>query len=476
MQLDSIDKLATCTIKEILTAYQDRSLSSVQVHEIILAQIAGVNPSINALYDVDPNEVMASAVASAKRWQHNSEIGVLDGIPITIKDSIHAVGKTWHHGSAAHGKGIVGTEDAPPTTKLKQAKAIIIAKCTMPDYGMSASGVSSYHGITRNPWDLSYSPGGSSAGAGASLAAGIGLCSIGSDIAGSVRLPASHCGLAAIKPTQGMIPHIPASEIRSAGIMTRSAQDLEIVLRTIGGIHPLDRFSVPVIDIPSPEKLKLKFYDSFGFGPQTELAVLQILHAAIDTLAAQPYEIVKGETYYPFDMYAPIDDLFKLRAFNEYQRADAKYRDLTNAKIIDWCIEAKDWTITKSLEIQSGIAKGIEHTQSLFGDADYLITPVMPVVNFPAEQLGPDEAMPLRHSTFTAPFNQSGHPAVVIRGGFDTRGLPVGIQIVGKRFTDIQLIRFACEFERLIRTQQADVPWPTLLALETKHEHQLCIA
>ena len=476
MQIDSIDQLAACTIQEILAAYQDRSLSPVQVHEMTLEQIKRVNPAINALYEVDQDELMASAAASAQRWQQNSDVGVLDGIPISIKDSIHAVGKTWHHGSAAHGKGVVGSEDAPPTTKLKQAKATILAKCTMPDYGMSASGVSSYHGIIRNPWDLSYSPGGSSAGAGASLAAGMGLCSIGSDIAGSVRLPASHCGLAAIKPTQGMIPHTPASDIRSAGIMTRSAQDLEIVLHALGGVHPQDRFSVPVIDTPSSKPLKLKIYDHFGFGPEVEAAVLAVFSAAVDTLSASAHELVKGDTYYPFDMYAPIDDLFKLRAFNEYQHADAQYRDLTNAKIIDWCLEARDWSISKYLEIQSGIAKGIEHTQALFGDADYLITPVMPVVNFPAEQLGPDESMPLRHTTFTAPFNQSGHPAVVIRGGFDARGLPVGIQIVGKRFSDLQLIRFACEFEQRIQAQQSAVKWPTRLTMESTHEHQFCIA
>lgn len=476
MQFDSIDQFANYTIKEILAAYKDQSLSPVHVHEMTLAQIEQVNPAINALYDVDMDEVMCSAKASELRWQQQSAVGVLDGIPISIKDSIHAVGKTWHHGSAAHGKGGVGTQDAPPTTKLKQANATLLAKCTMPDYGMSASGVSSYHGIIRNPWDLAYSPGGSSAGAGASLAAGIGMCSIGSDIAGSVRLPASHCGLAAIKPTQGMIPHTPASDIRSAGIMARSAQDLEVVLHAIGGVHPLDRFSVPVIETPQSNTIKLKCYDSFGFGPAVENAVLDVLSTTLAAITDQGYEIVQGDHYYPFDMYAPIDDLFKLRAWNEYQHADAEYRDLTNAKILDWCMEAKDWSISKYLELQSGIAKGIEHTQLLFGDADYLITPVMPVVNFLAEQLGPDERMPLRHTTFTAPFNQSGHPAVVIRGGFDDRGLPVGIQIVGKRFSDIQLIRLACEIEQHIAHQQAPVKWPTCLKLERKNEHQFCNA
>lgn len=476
MLLENIEQLAQLTIKEILTAYQDQSLSPVQVHEMTLAQIEQVNPAINALYDVDVDEVKAAGQASATRWKNNTRIGALDGIPISIKDSIHAVGKTWHHGSAAHGKGVVGTEDAPPTMKLKQAKATILAKCTMPDYGMSASGVSSYHGIIRNPWNLTYSPGGSSAGAGASLAAGIGICSIGSDIAGSVRLPASHCGLAALKTTQGMIAHTPASDIRSAGIMTRNAQDLEIVLRALGGVHAQDRFSVPVIDMPEQKQITLKVYDNFGFGPEVEQSVLHVLHEVVEAIGGQGYDMIPGDLRYSFDMYAPIDDLFKIRAFNEYQRAHEQYRDLTNSHIIAWCKEAQDWTISKYLEIQAGIAKGIEETQKLFGDADYLITPVMPVVNFPAEQLGPDESMPLRHTTFTAPFNQSGHPAVVICGGFDERGLPVGVQLVGKRFSDIHLIRLACEIEKIIRAKQGKIQWPTQLQKEKNNENKLCFA
>lgn len=476
MQIESIDQLANLTIQEILGAYHDQSLSPIHVHELTLAHIKKVNGSINALYDVNADELMASAQASDQRWKQKQNIGALDGIPISIKDSIHAVGKTWHHGSAAHGQGVKGIVDAPPTKKLKQAKASILAKCTMPDYGMSASGVSSYHGIIRNPWNLAYSPGGSSAGAGASLAAGIGICSIGSDIAGSVRLPASHCGLAALKPTQGMIPHTPASDIRSAGIMSRSAQDLEIVLRAIGGIDPLDRFSLPVIELPFQQKKTLKIYESFGFGLDVEQAVIDVLHASLASISTLGYEIIQGDQHYSFDMYTPIDELFKLRAFNEYQHADESCRDLTNPKIIEWCLEAKDWSIAKYLDIQSGISKGIEETQQLFGDADYLITPVMPIVNFPAEKLGPDETIPLRHTTFTAPFNQSGHPAVVIRGGFDSRGLPVGIQIVGKRFSDIELIRLACEMENAIQKHQSEMKWPTLLELEKKNENQFCIA
>ena len=458
--LQSIEQLAQIHLDDLLNHYHKGVIDPVQVHDLTVAQIERVNPEINALYDLNFKATRLEAEASAKRWKTSSTIGALDGIPVSIKDSIHAVGMHWHHGSAAHAAGHIGKEDAPPVEKLKQAGAIILAKSTMPDYGMSASGLSSYHGIIRNPWSLYHSPGGSSAGAGASLAAGIGLFAVGSDIAGSVRLPASHCGLAAIKPTQGMLAHTPASDIRSAGIMARSAQDLLTPFKALGGLHPRDRFSVPILERALFAKAKVKCYADFGFGPNVDAEVLLQFERACQCLAQQGMTLSAGDFRYSFDAYAAIDDVFKLRAWNEYQQAPADYRDQTPEKLIDWFKPAATWNARKVCQFQADIAKGIEETQQLFADADYLITPVMTVVNFPATQLGPDENMPLRHCTFTAPFNQSGHPAVVIHAGLSLQGLPLGIQLVAKRFDDLALIALAVKLENSLR-EQGVVAWPT---------------
>lgn len=454
-----IAQLANLTVAELTQQYRDGVTDPVQIMEVTLDQIDQVNDKINAIYDVQRDTAMAAAKESAARYRMGAHVGPFDGVPVSIKDSVHAVGMTWHHGARLHGEGVRGIHDAPPTERLKDAKAIIFGKGTMPDFGLSGSGVSSYHGIVRNPWGLEWNTGGSSAGAGASIAAGIGMMSVGSDIAGSVRLPASHCGLASLKPTQGMIPHSPASDVRSAGPITRHAADLEPSLRMLGGLHNADRFSLPVIE-PNQgyEHAKVLIYDSFGFGPEVESVVRQILRNAADALSGLVASLQDGQFSYDFDAYLPMDDSFKLRGWREYTGASTALRHETPSILYDWMVEAGTWTGGRIAEMEAGLARGVTQTNHLFADADFLLTPVMPVVNFPASELGPDPVMPLRHCTFTAPFNQSGHPAVSILGGFDARGLPIGVQLVGKRCDDVRLCRLATALEQKLRTQPLD--WP----------------
>lgn len=460
-----IYQLSDLTISELVAGYRDGSIDPAEVMEITLQQHDQVSNRINAIYDLRRDDSISAATAAAKRYRAGQPAGSFDGVPVSIKDSVHAVGMTWHHGAKLHGPGVVGSKDAPPTEKLKRAGAIIFGKATMPDFGLSASGVSSYHGIVRNPWGLGWNTGGSSAGAGASVAACVGMMSVGSDIAGSVRLPASHCGLAAIKPTQGMIPHTPSSDVRSAGPMVRYAADLEPALRILGGIHPDDRFSLPVLEPTTGfETATVAVYHSLGFGPQVEEAVLTTLQTARQALAGIVGQVIEGTGGYDFDAYLPIDDSLKLRGWREYSGAAEQFRAEVPAPLLEWFREAKDWGADRITAFQAGLARGVAQTGALFSGADFLLTPVMPVVNFPAESLGVDPAMPLRHCTFTAPFNQSGHPAVSICAGFDKRGLPIGIQLVAKRFDDIRLCRLATSLEQAVWSSGGRPAWPIRLA------------
>lgn len=457
-----IRDLARLTISELVEAYRQQRISPVEVMEITIEQIGKVNPSINAIYELRAEASLAAAKAAAERYRSGTPLGALDGVPVSIKDSISAIGTTWHHGARIHGKGFMGTADAPPTQRLKRANAIIFGKATMPDFGLSGSGVSSYHGIVRNPWGVSWSPGGSSAGAGASLATGIGMMSVGTDIAGSVRLPASHCGLAALKPTQGMIAHTPSSDVCSAGPMTRYAADLEPALRVLGGVHADDRHSVPLVEPTEGfEDTRVAVYETFGMGPAVETAVIEILWAARTALEPLVHSVKEGDGSYDFDAYLPMDDSFKLAGWKEYEDAAGDLRAETPRQMYDWFSEASEWGRERIVQIADGLARGVAQTVALFGDADFLLTPVMPIVNFPAEDRGIDPLIPLRHCTFTAPFNQSGHPAAVICGGLDGRGLPVGVQLVAKRFDDIRLCRLATSLEKAIRAgSPGEREWP----------------
>lgn len=457
-----ITELSHLTIAELTAGYRDGRLDPVEVMQATLDQIDRVNGSINAIYDLRRDDSLQEAEASRQRYRAGRPAGAFDGVPVSIKDSVHAVGMRWHHGARLHGEGVLGSADAPPTERLKDAGAIIFGKGTMPDFGLSGSGVSSYHGIVRNPWGLEWNTGGSSAGGGASIAAGIGMMAVGSDIAGSVRLPASHCGVAALKPTQGMIPHSPASDVRSAGPITRHAADLEPALRILGGLHDGDRFSLPVVEPrDGHEAAVVAVYEDFGFGTEVEPAVLAVLRDARAALQGIVGRVVDGTMRYDFDAYLPMDDSFKLRGWREYAGAAESLRPEAPAILRDWFIEAGAWDGDRIARMEAGLARGVAQTARLFGEADFLLTPVMPVVNFPATQLGPTPEMPLRHCTFTAPFNQSGHPAVSICGGYDARGLPVGIQLVGRRCDDVRLCRLATALEAALRAASGRPGFPT---------------
>lgn len=465
-----IKELSEISLHDLQTALVKMELSPVEVVDTTLAQADTVNGEINALYDMRHDEARAEAKASEQRYVSGETIGDFDGIPVTIKDSVNAVGMKWFHGTVIHGNGgVVGQKDSPPAARLKEAGTIIIGKGVMPDFGLSGSGVSGSHGIVRNPWGTSWNTGGSSAGGGASLAAGIGMMSVGSDIAGSVRLPAAHCGLAALKPTQGAIPHAPASTVRSAGPITRSAADLKAWTILLNGLDDDDRYSVPLKDYDPDEKIRVGASMDFGFGPAVEPAVAACFETVKDALAGVVGSVKDVDCKAGFDAYLPIDDSLKVKGWQEYQSADECNRNKTPQELYEWFKEAEHWTPTRLGEINNGIERGVAYCVDLFADVDILLTPVMPVVNFPATDRGIDPNMPLRHTTFTSLFNQSGNPAAALCGGFDARGLPIGMQLVGKRFDDLRLLDLAARLEAKLRLFGAGSHhWPTTPISETQ--------
>ncbi|MGJ8524993.1 putative amidase AmiD [Halomonadaceae bacterium LMG 33818] len=468
-----MESLAMMPLSALIEAYRTRQLTPSEVVGKTLQHIDEVNPVINALYDIRYEDALYEAERATQRWHSGQALGPWDGVPVTIKDSIHAIGSHWHHGSVAHGEGVLSQHDAPPVERLKAAGAVVVAKGTMPDFGMSASGVSSFFGITRNPWNTAFSPGGSSAGGGASLAAGVGWMAVGSDIAGSVRLPASHCGLAALKPTQGMIAHSPSSTVRSAGPITRYAADLEPALRLLSGTHPRDRFSVPFIEEAaiSTAPQRIAVFDTFGSamkrraGLDEEAPLQPEIHHLLEYIAQllrdEGHKVIQGQAEYPDTLWEAIDNTFKLRAWQEYLHADSQTREGIPFALAEWFMPARNWDVKTVQQHQQGIEEGVAFTSALFENVDVLLTPVMPWVNFPADQLGPNTSLPLGHCGFTAPFNQSGHPAVAIHAGFDHQGLPIGMQLVGRRFHDIGLIRLAVRIEQRLRQEgRIHRQWP----------------
>src|SRR5258705_5605267 len=205
---EAVTSLHDLSAVDLIAGFRARQFSPSEVLEDVLAHVAVWEPHIKALYAFDPDGARTVAKASTERWNKGEPTGLLDGVPVTIKDNIATKGRPVPLGAASV-KLVPSPADAPPAARLREAGAVIFSKTTMPDYGMLSSGLSSFHALTRNPWDLSKNPGGSSSGAGAAAAAGYGPLHLGTDIGGSVRLPACLCGLVALKPRLGRNPGDP---------------------------------------------------------------------------------------------------------------------------------------------------------------------------------------------------------------------------------------------------------------------------
>src|SRR5262249_32393326 len=202
---EAITSLHDLSATDLIAGYRAKQFSPSEVMEDLLAHVAAWEPYIKALYLFDPDGARKAAKASTERWQKDEAAGCLDGVPVTIKDNVATKGQPKPIGAASEPLA-PQTADAPPAARLREAGAIIFSKTTMPYYGMLSSGLPSPHPLTRNPWDLSKNPGGSSAGAGAAAAAGYGPLHLGTDIGGSVRLPSCWNGLVGLKPGLGRVP------------------------------------------------------------------------------------------------------------------------------------------------------------------------------------------------------------------------------------------------------------------------------
>lgn len=451
-------------------AYRSGDTTPEQVLDDTLARIGDRNPAINALAFVDADGARAAAAASARRWADGSPLSALDGVPVTIKDSVNAVGMPWRHGCAANRDLPLSGVDAPPAARLKEAGAVIVGKTTMPDFGMMAAGVSSLYGITRNPWHLSRSTGGSSSGAGASLAAGIGYGSVGSDIAGSVRLPAGHCGVVALKPTQGRIPHLAPSTMRSAGPMARTVDDVIALYDILARPDVRDLWSLAPEsgetdrEPLSPNGLRIGVLTELSPGFGADAAVAAVVSAAAVALRDAGATVTTMSPVFADDPYPALDRLFQVRAVAELQSIPVDRRDEVHPVIRDWCAAAADYSGAGFTRDSEAVARSAETMRAACAAFDFVIAPVLPMVGMAAEQCGVDESQPLAHCGFTAWANQTGAPASAVCFGFTPdagQAMPVGVQVIGPRFADREVLRLTKWLEA---ARGFDMSWPQLLA------------
>ncbi|SHL65764.1 aspartyl-tRNA(Asn)/glutamyl-tRNA(Gln) amidotransferase subunit A [Bradyrhizobium lablabi] len=461
---DAVTSLHDLSAIDLIAGFRAKQFSPSEVLEDVLAHVAVWEPHIKALYAFDPDGARAVAKASTERWQKGEPTGALDGVPVTIKDNIATKGVPVPLGAASV-KLVPAAVDAPPAARLREAGAVIFSKTTMPDYGMLSSGLSSFHPLTRNPWDLSKNPGGSSAGAGAAGAAGYGPLHLGTDIGGSVRLPACWCGLVALKPSLGRIPIDPSYVGRVAGPMTRIVDDAALMMSVLSRPDRRDGMSLPPDNInwkaleKSPRKLRIGLMLDLGVGQALEKEVRAVAVKAAKAFESAGAVITEVDGILTREMLDGLDNFWRARMWDDLAKLSESERAKALPYIVKWGESGAKLSgvdvirgFNATMAIRSAAAK-------LFADVDYVVSPVSPVVNFPAEFASPinDPAKPFEHICYTVPWNMSENPAAAINGGFSESGFPIGVQIVGRRFDDLGVLGMAKAFEGMRGPQK---PWP----------------
>ncbi|MEJ7931203.1 amidase [Ramlibacter sp. AN1015] len=455
---------------ELVAAYRDRALSPVEVTRAVLAHIERWEPQLQALYLPRPEEALAQARASEARWLHGQALGPIDGVPLTIKDNIATRGDPSPLGTRAVPLAAAAA-DAPPAARLREAGGVLLAKTTMPDYGMLSSGLSSFHALARNPWDLRKTPGGSSAGAGAAAAAGYGPLHVGTDIGGSLRLPAGWCGIFTLKPSLGRIPIDPPTMGRCAGPMTRSVADAALMMQVLSQPDTRDSMSLPWQDIAwgdfdaGPERVKglrIGLLLEAGCGLAAEPEVVAAIENAARVFERAGAIVTPMQPFMSQAMLDGMDHFWRMRSHIDLQALAPEARAQVLPYIQQWAGSAAGMGGEAVFRAFSQFHATRVAAVAACAPFDYVLSPTSPVPAFDAELPSPtnDPMRPLEHIGFTVPFNMSEQPAASINCAYTSAGLPIGLQIAGKRFDDLGVLQVARAWEHL---REAQRPWPTPL-------------
>lgn len=471
--MTSDEHLADLTACELVEAYGARTLTPVEVIDAVTERIEQAEPTLRALYAFEPERARKAAAASERRWSENLPCGPLDGVPITIKENIATVGDPVPLGTAATAL-VPAQDDAPPAARVREAGAILMAKTTMPDWGMLSSGVSSFHSLTRNAWNPDWNPGGSSAGAGAAAAAGYGPLHLGSDIGGSIRLPAAWNGVVGLKPSFGRVPIDPAYYARVAGPLTRTVADTSLLMSVVSAPDRRDPLSLPPSSLPwtapdviDPSRLRVGLLREAGCGLPLESEVHDGLNAAAALFEENGAAVNELEPFMTQELLERLDLFWRARSYADFAKLDPEQQRLVTPFIAAWCQAAADATASDIVEGVQTMLSISQATLRATEEFDVVLSPVAPVATFPAHWPMPsndvDQAM--SHIGFTLPFSMSGQPAISVPAGFTSDGRPLGVQISGRRFDDIGVLAVARWFETA-RPASVARAWPKVWQTE----------
>ena len=449
---------------DLAAAIRAKKVSPVEIMRAVYARLHEINPRINAFCTLTEDEALRAAKDAEAAVLHGDRLGLLHGVPISIKDLVVTRGVRTMFGSRIR-EGYVPEEDAPSVAKLRAAGAIVIGKTTTPEFGFKGVTDSPLTGVSRNPWDLGKTCGGSSGGAGAAVAAGLGPLAVGTDGGGSIRIPSSCNGIFGLKPSFGRVavyPPSPVAILTHAGPMTRTVRDAALMLTAMAGPDERDLLSLPAeaTDYVAACEggiggLRVAWSATLGYaGVDTEVARLT-------DVAAKVFASDLGCTLEAADpgFESPWGFFSVLWVMSYGLRLGALLGEWESRMDPDLVTLVKRLERIGPTDYGDALVKRAalwETTRKFFDRYDLLLTPTLPVPPFAAGRIGPETAAVAAGALlpfgdwipFTYPWNLTGQPAASVPCGFTRDGLPVGLQIVGRRFADATVLRAAAAFEQ----------------------------
>jgi Asp-tRNA(Asn)/Glu-tRNA(Gln) amidotransferase A subunit family amidase len=458
----SDDALCWMPATALAAAIRKRKVSPVEVVDAVLDRIARVNPALNAYVTLTDEAARREAKAAERALMRRSaRLGALHGVPFSVKDLITTAGVRTTFGSPLF-RDNVPAEDAPAVARMKAAGAIMLGKTNTPTLGWIGTTDNLLFGVTHNPWDLASTPGGSSGGAGAAVAAGLGPLALGTDGGGSIRKPAAFCGLFGHKASYGRVPihpHGGAWSLSHVGPMTRTVEDAALMLQVCAGPDERDQYSLPPSGVDFQRALRgglkglrVAYSERMGYAPAVDAEVRNACAQAARVFRRLGCRVETVEPAWP----------------SPWECWRVTFLGGIAARLAPYLREHRD-------EIDPGLLPAIEdflkagptvytqawfdrlawwqHARAFFERYDLLLTPTAATPAFPLGVLWPTEIDGQAvgreaGSAFTFPFNMTGQPAASVPCGFTRSGLPIGLQIVGRRFDDATVLRASAAFER----------------------------
>lgn len=460
---------------ELAAAYRNRSVSPLEVTKSLLARIDRLNPSINAYCHVAHETALADARSSDARWAKGAPLSPIDGVPTGIKDLIVTNGMPTLRGSKTVDASGPWRDDAPAAARLREAGAVILGKTCTPEWGWKGATDSPVTGITRNPWNPHLTPGGSSGGASAALAAGLGPLQVGTDGGGSIRIPNSFTATTGIKAHFGRVPAWPLSPMGSVahvGPMTRSVEDAALLLNVISQPDARDWTALP----PHGQDWTATLGGGLkglriAYSPR--LGYVKYVHPEVEALVAQAVKQLAdgGAVVEQCDPgFRDCGPLFATHWFatarNTFGKLPPEKFRLLDPGLQATCAYAERFTIADFLDYQAARTQVGETMKRFNTEFDLLVTPATAVPAFEVGRVAPDlppevDSIPedwTWWTPFSYPFNLTQQPALSVHCGFTKAGLPVGLQIVAPAYREDLALRAAAAFE----TIRGPIRWPVL--------------